>query len=103
MKHFSVEITEPAVEDIRRLWMYIAVNLNDPKAASMQRSRILSAAEALAVFPKIYRVRKYDSKGRALRYFPVNNYVIIYVIDEEKQIVDILNVIYGKRDIDSLI
>ena len=103
MKHFRVEITEPAVDDIRRLCAYISVNLKNPEAASQQRNRILSAAEALAVFPKIYRVRKYDSRGNALRYFPVDNYVIIYSLDEERRIVNVLNVIYGKRDIDTIV
>ena len=103
MRIFSVEITEPALEDIESLRAYIAKKLNNPEAASKQIKRILSAIEALAVFPKIYRVRKYDSAGNALRYFPIDNYLIIYSIEEKKCIVHILNVIYSRRNLDSLI
>ena len=103
MKSFSVRITEPALDNIRDLRAYITKRFHNPEAASLQVERILSAAEALAVFPKIYRVRKTDSRGNALRYFPIDNYMIIYSIDESECIVNILNVFYGKRNIDSLI
>ncbi len=50
------------------------------------------------------RFRSYDKEpwqSRGLRIMPVDNYCVFYIPDQEKQVVTIIRVMYGKRDIDS--
>ena len=105
MTKFTVRFTVPASRELRNIAEYIATNPYDPnpEAAIEQIKRIRSAAESLSTLATVLRVRKRDSKGRQLRQFPVNNYVLIYYVDEGKEIVRILHVFYSGRNIDSLI
>lgn len=102
MLNFSLEITEAAREDIRKIHLYVAGKLRNPKAASKLADKIISFAESLAVSPKRHRVRRKNSRGQEFRYMPVDNFVIIYTVNEQSKIVSVLNVIYGKRNIENM-
>lgn len=86
-----------------KIYYYIAFRLLNPEAASAQSDRIMSAAEILAAFPKIFRVRGKDSDGNELRLFPVDNYAVLYSVDEASYTVNVSNVIYGKRNLEEII
>ena len=103
MLNFSLEITEAAREDIRKIHLYVAGKLRNPKAASRLADKLVNSAESLTVSPKRYRVRRKNSRGLEIRYMPVDNFMIIYTIDDRSKIVNVLNVIYGKRNLDSII
>lgn len=102
MLNFSLEITEAAREDIRKIHLYVAGKLRNPKAASKLADKIISSVESLAVSPKRHRVRRKNSRGQEFRYMPVDNFVIIYTVNEQSKIVSVLNVIYGKRNIENM-
>ena len=96
--NFTVELTAKAKQDLRCLHDYIVDQYQNPKDASKLLERLTSAAKSLAVFPKMHRVRKKDSNGREIRFFPVDDYVIIYFVDERKQLVSIMHFCHGRRD-----
>lgn len=103
MSGFKVEYADLAVESLRKIRRYIIHNLMNPEAAVRQTERIMSACETLAVFPRMHRVRKIDSHGRELRFFPIDSYVILYSVDDVAEVVNILNVIHSRRNIDAMI
>ena len=103
MAGFKVEFSELAIESLRKLQRYIARKLFNPDAAKRQADRIMSACASLSVFPKMHRIRKIDSKGYGLRFFPVDNYIVIYSVDEFVRTVTIMNVIYSRRNLDAMI
>ena len=39
-------------------------------------------------------------ESRGLRVFPVDNYLVYYIPDMERQIVTVIRVMYGGRDVD---
>jgi toxin ParE1/3/4 len=45
----------------------------------------------------LYKDEPWTSKG--VRFIPVNNYVVLYLPDEEKQIVNVVRIMYGGRNI----
>lgn len=45
-------------------------------------------------FSELYRVRRKDSKGRELRYMP---------IDDSRHIVNVLHILYGRRNFENII
>ncbi len=101
MVSYHVDIMQSALDDIRDIRAYIAAD--NLEAAARQRKRILSAAKSLAHSPKRYRVRGKDLQGRELRFLPCDNYVLIYYVDDNNNIVHLMQVAYSRRDIDSLI
>ena len=101
MKCYHVDIMQSALDDIRDIRAYIAAD--NPVAASQQRKRILSSAKSLARSPKRYRIRGKDLQGRELRFLPCDNYVLIYYVDDNNNIVHLIQVASSRRDIDSLI
>lgn len=103
MAGFKVEYSELAIESLRKLQRYIARKLFNPDAAKRQADRIMSACASLSLFPKMHRIRKIDSQGYGLRFFPVDNYIVVYRVDEFMRTVTIMNVVYSRRNIDSMI
>ena len=100
---FSVEFSEEARRDIRNICKYVDIKLNNPLAASNLSDKITSSAISLASFPKRFKVRKTSRDGEAVRYMPVDNFVLIYYVDDVRHLVNIVRVFYAKRDLDKLI
>lgn len=96
--NYSILYSPSAYEELEEIYEYISRNFKAPETAREQIKRITQAIRTLAVFPKLFRVRKKDSKGREVRLLPIDNYVIIYSVDDANYIVNILHVLYGRRN-----
>ena len=103
MESFRVKITKSAYEDIRKIMEHIAYRLNNPEAALSISEMILSSAESLSIFPKRHRIRKQDNQGRNIRFYLVGSYVIVYWVDDNLRIVEVLRVLYSRRDMNNLL
>ncbi|MBQ6435709.1 MAG: type II toxin-antitoxin system RelE/ParE family toxin [Synergistaceae bacterium] len=99
MQNFKIVYSDEAIGELREIHDYIAEKLMNPEAARQQSDRIMLAIEALGIFPKLYRVRGRDSQRNEIRILPVDNYLILYSVDDEKQIVNVSRVIYGRKNI----
>ena len=100
----NVVISFEAEEDIQGIYDYIKHNLCAPKAAARTANKIYEQIISLDASPKRYRL--YDRepwKSRGLRKMPVDNFVVLYIVDENSKTVTVLRVFYGGRDIDKLI
>lgn len=96
---FQIQYSRQAREDIRSIYLYIAETLLVPEIASSQTSRIMKSVRTLEDMPsrhKLYEDEPWHSQG--VRYFPVDNYLIFYLI-EENETVSIIRIMYGGRDI----
>ena len=99
---YEVEISEQADSDLRRIFEYIAFELQSPENASGQLDRLEEQILSLDTLPERYR--KYEKelwKSLGLRVLPVDNYVVFYIPDSDKKVVTILRVMYAGRDIDN--
>ena len=101
--NYSIRYSSEALFELERLKEYISRDLDAPVAAQKQVSRITKAVSTLTMFPKLHRERRKTPKENGLRIYPVDSYLILYSVDDEKQAVNISHIIYGGRDIDSLI
>ena len=99
----SVLIYETIIDsDLRGIFEYIAFELQSPENASGQLDRLEEQILSLDTMPERYR--KYEKepwKSRGLRVLPVDNYVVLYIPDNDKKVVTILRVMYAGRDIDN--
>ena len=49
--------------------------------------------------PESFRLyEKEPWKSRGLRFFSVDNYIVFYIVDNEKKEVNVLRVLYGRMD-----
>ncbi len=97
---WSVEYTVTALYDLEAAYEYIAFVLFSPETAENQVNRIRKAVSSLDYMPEKHKI--YDEEPRksdGVRYFPVDNYLVFYRVVKEKNLVNIIRIIYGGRDI----
>lgn len=99
MTKYSVEVTEPAKRDVLDIARYISAELSAPKAALAMVDTLEENMQSLATNPKrhaLVRDERLATKG--YRALPVKNHIIFYKVNEQEQAVDIVRILYGRRD-----
>lgn len=80
---YDIVISDQAEIDLRGIFEYIAFELLDH-------------------MPKRYRQYELEPwKSRGLRVAPVDNYFVLYIPDDDTQVVTIIRVMYGGRDVNT--
>lgn len=100
MREYRVEMTESARQDLRSIVFYIRDVLREPSAAQRILSKLQEEAQALCHMPERYPLwedEPWHSLG--LHKLVVKKYVVLYLIDEQRQAVQIARIFYGGRDI----
>ena len=101
---YRIRISGQADADLRGIYEYIAFHLRSVQNAARQLERLEKAIYALDTMPNRYAAYKKGKwEERALRRMPVDNYLVYYIPDEEKQTVEILRVLYGRMDVDQVL
>ena len=98
---YEVEVSEQADSDLRGIFEYIAFELQSPENASGQLDRLEEQILSLDTMPERYR--KYEKepwKSRGLHVVPIDNYCVLYIVDNDDRTVSIMRVMYAGRDID---
>lgn len=99
---YDIEITDQADKDIREIYEYIAYELQSPENASGQLERIEQCIMSLDSMPERFRIyNKEPWKSRGLHIVPVDNYCVLYIVNNGDMTVSIMRVMYGGRDIDT--
>ncbi len=97
---YSVYYTKQAEEDLRDIYEYIAYTLLVPETAKNLVGKIMKEVSELNEMPlrfPLYKNEPWKSKG--LRCFSVGNYMIFYLPIEDKNIVSVIRIMYGGRDV----
>ena len=100
--NYSLEISEQANADLRGIFEYIAFKLQSIQNAAGQLSRLERSIQSLNHMPE--RFRRYSKEpwsSRGLRIMPVDHYCVFYVADPERNVVSVIRVMYGGRDLDA--
>ena len=98
--NWKIEFTTAARKDLRDIFEYIAMQLQEPVIAKRQTNRILSEIQDLDTMPmryQLYQEEPWFSQG--LRYFPVNNYLVFFLPDADRNRISIVRIIYGGHDL----
>lgn len=89
--NYRVRVLPLAIEDLQEIYNYIAYELQS----------VINADEIqkLDFMPESFRLyEKEPWKSRGLRYFSVDNYIVFYIVDNEKMEVNVFRVLYSKMD-----
>lgn len=98
-KPYRVVFTFDAIFDVNNIVNYISRNLYSPNSAKKFIDNVTNTIDKLKDMPKLYRTVKIHSNSEIkYRRVVINNYIIIYTIDEKINTVYILNIYYGKRN-----
>ena len=88
---YKVMYTAGAKKDLRNIFRYISEELLAPENAAGQTERIMPNRN------RLYEEEPWHSRG--LRFFPVDNYLVFYKTDDETEIVYVVRIMYGGRDV----
>ena len=104
MIYYSLVVSEQAAKDLKGIFEYIAYELKSFQNAQGQLSRLEKGIFSLGNMPE--RFRRYKREpwySRGLRIMPVDNFCVFYIPDLDRQTVSIVRVMYGGRDVDSVL
>jgi len=104
MDVYSVNITEPAENDLRDIARYISSQLNAPTTALNMVRTIREAIAKLETGAFLYPLVR-DDRLAALGYRPliIKNYIAFYIVNEKEKTVDVDRILYGRRDWQNLL
>ena len=97
---FRIAYTVGALQDLHKIGTYISDVLQEAGTAIKQVSKLMDAAESLDHMPFRHRRCEHEpwhSAGFCV--FPIDNYLIFYLPDESKHVVEVSRIIYGGRNI----
>ena len=103
MKVWHVDITDSAENDIDEIYTHIAEKFIEPVTAWNQVERIYNGIFSLDKMPErcpLLQEEPWRSKG--LRKLTVDNYFVIFEIQESVDIVSIIAVVYNRRDLTAI-
>ena len=93
-----------AQDDVRAIFTYIAYELKAEQAARGQVDRIRDLVRKLDTLPGRHSMVDWEPwASLGVRKVPVDNYVVFYLVDDEKRVVTVIRVFYGGRDIKGII
>ena len=98
---YEIVITEQADTDLRGIFEYIAFELQSVQNASAQLERLEESIMSLEKMPERYR--KYEKEpwySCGLRMMPVDNFIVFYIPDHEKQLLTVIRVMYAGRNVE---
>ncbi|MCL2078859.1 MAG: type II toxin-antitoxin system RelE/ParE family toxin [Oscillospiraceae bacterium] len=98
---WKIEYTEDAERDLDDIYEYYSSVRLETSFAAKLINKLLQAADSLETMP--FRFPAYPNepwKSNGLRTLYKHNYVILYLPDEAINVVSIIRIMYGGRDID---
>lgn len=100
MDKYKVKINPRAIFELDSIYRYIANEKLAPENAKGQANRIKNAILSLDTFPQSHQERmegRYARKG--YRQLLIDNYIIIFRIDENNKIVYVVTIQYQGRNL----
>ena len=104
MEKYWIEISDVAKRDIRDIAVYITNEFQEPIVAENTVSSILDAIFTLEEMPdRIGLVKDERLAKKGIRPLYVKNYTVFFSIEKPARVVDIVRVLYSRRNWASLL
>ena len=101
---YRLEITDPAYEDLDEILTYITKKLYSPEGAARFAEAVNDCYGRLKKHPFMYALADMPELAKKdYRRAPVQNYLILYTVDESAKVVYIHRIFYGARNYIELI
>jgi addiction module RelE/StbE family toxin len=97
-KPYDYSFLPSADDDLDKIYDYIAITLNNIKAANDTITKIEKKIEIVCAFPQSGITYK---KRKDFKLIFINKYIVFYKIDKKKKLIKIYRVLYGPSDIEN--
>ena len=98
---YMIDITAQAKSDLQSIYEYIAFELIAPENAAGQLDRLEKSIMKPGYMPLRFKEYEHEPwKSRGLRVMPMDNFVVLYIPNEETGVITIIRIIYGGRNIE---
>lgn len=100
LERYRIKINPRAIRELDRIYEYIANEKQAPQNALGQVNRIKNAILSLQIFPQSHQERnegRYGGKG--YRQQLIDNYMVIFRIDEKEKTVYVVTIQYQGRNL----
>lgn len=96
---YEVKLTAQAIEQVERTAQYISQILSEPETAQRWTDALQCEIGKLNFMPARYSLTEEEPwHTRGIRKMSFQNFLVYYLIDEEKKVVWVTAVVYGRRD-----
>ena len=96
---YRIKLADQFLEEFEEICDYISNKLKNTNASNRLREKVIYNVLLLENSPKMCtEIEKTDKTERQYRRMVVNNYVILYTIDEQEKIVYVAHIYYGGRN-----
>ena len=96
---YRIKLTDQFLDEFEVICDYISNKLKNIDASNRLREKVIYNIFLLENSPRMcIEIENADRAERQYRRLVVNNYVILYTIDEEQKIVYIAHIYYGGRN-----
>ncbi len=97
-KKYNIILTDMAKIDLEEIYQYIFENLKEPKIAYKLMEKIETEIVSLETSPYRRMEVHIKPKNQIYRRLVIDNYVVLYRVEEEKKEVVIFQILYGGRN-----
>ena len=96
---YRVKLTDQFLDEFEEICDYISNKLKNIDASNRLREKVIYNIFLLENSPRMcIEIENVDRAERQYRRLVINNYVILYTIDEEQKIIYIAHIYYGGRN-----
>lgn len=101
---YGFKLTQKAEADLDDIVSYLAVDLANPQAASNFVDKLQGAINEACSFPESGApvVNEFLPETKVRKKL-VGNYVLYYLPEREEQIIYVLRIVYGRRNLDEIL
>lgn len=96
----KIVYTLQAQQDLKNIYEYISYSLLAPDTARSMYQKIIQSARSLESMPErnpLYKDEPWHSQG--VRFLPVKNYLLFYVVNKQTSTVSISRILYGGMNV----
>jgi toxin ParE1/3/4 len=98
-----MQYSDDSDRDLESIHNHVARTLCSPETAAELIVRILKAANSLEFMPFRHPVYEYEPwHSMGVRVLPIDNFLILYLPDKQQNIVDIVRIVYGRRNMENI-
>ena len=104
MEKYEIRIVNPAEQDLNQIFGYIADTLHEPEAAARLLQSFREAIDSLRQLPfRQHLLQEEPYAALGVRRLFVGNYIVLYSAIESDHIVQVLRVLYKRREWQTLL
>ena len=99
---FRTEFSEQADIDLDEILQYISDELGAPQAAERFYFAVFDKLDFLCDNPYMYPLHHNEIlNAKGLHFIVISNFLLFYTVNDIKNVVTIVRILYGKRDLNA--